>query len=95
MSSVHLDSPSKYQVAGGTKDDKEWTESNEINVEICMLNVQLFQHVVALLKDTRTLVVLLTLKRFPVVSIDCLQDALEWVSTQLDVQSINQIFNRG
>lgn len=75
--SMHLNSPSEHEVASSTKDDKERTQSNEIYVEVCVLDVQLFENVVALLKDARTLAILLTLKRFAVISIDCLQHTLE------------------
>jgi len=80
--SVHLNSPSEYQVASNTKHNKERAKCNEINVEVCVLHIQFFENIVTFLKDACTFAVLLTFKWFPVISIDRLQDSLKWIPTQ-------------
>jgi len=82
---VHLNSPPKHKVASNTKDDKERAESDEVNIEICVLNIQLFKDIVAFLKDACTFAILLAFERFAVISIDCLQDALKRVSIQTSI----------
>jgi len=80
--SVHLNSPSKHEIASCTKDNEEWTESNKVNVEICMLDIQFLQNIITFMKDACAFAVLLTFKWFPVISVDCLQDSLKGISTQ-------------
>ena len=73
------DRPAQYEVAAGAEGDEERTEDDEVDVEVCVFDVELSQDVVRLVKDTLPRVVVTAVERLPVKPVDRLQHTLERV----------------
>lgn len=80
---VELDSPSKYEIASDAQNDKKRTENDEVDVEFCMFNVENFENVVGIFKQTLALVILLAIQRLSVKAVDGLKNSFERISATI------------
>ena len=79
---MDFDSPTQYEVAAGPQHDEEGTEDDEVDVEVCVLDVQLAQHVIRFTEHTLTDIVMLAVQWFTIEAVDRLQHPFERIPTQ-------------
>lgn len=78
--SVELDAPSKNEIACNAQNDEEGTKNDEVNVELGMLDIQFSKNGIGLREYAHVFLVLLTVQRFSVKTVDGLQYTLKRVS---------------
>jgi len=76
---VDLDAPAQDEVAAGSQRDEERAEDDEVDVEPGRVDVELAQHVIRLVEDTLSRVVVVAVEWRSVEPVDRLQHALERV----------------